>query len=89
MLLFLFHFQKPLNWLNNDNEIIGRQIGRIQQNLYGNLVIKSVQLEDSGAYTCSNIDGTVAYKIIQLQILGKKTFTRYLQVTRQDLPVNW
>lgn len=72
---FFWHFQKPLNWWNKKDEIIGRQKGRIQQNIYGNLIIKSVRLSDSGLYTCSSINGSVKHKSIELKISGNKIFS--------------
>ncbi|CAE1169015.1 HMCN [Acanthosepion pharaonis] len=66
--------KKPLNWWNKKGDIIGRQKGRIQQNIYGNLIIKSVRLSDSGLYTCSNINGSVKHKSIELKISAAPSF---------------
>lgn len=62
--------KKPLNWFNKDNEIIGRQRGRIEQNVNGNLLFHLIQFSDKGVYTCSNIDGSVDYVSWRLTVVG-------------------
>lgn len=79
--------KKPLNWWNKNGEIIGRQKGRIQQNIYGNLIIKSVRLSDSGLYTCSSINGSVKHKSIELRISAAPSFvnvTRKVNVKKNE-----